>query len=164
MNIPLRNQFLKLLDDLKYDWKYRIRETEDDVGLLTVKYGETNVALYLEKTLIGVSEVQTAQELFDFFNRNRNTLAREAWALWQDRMSRFLLRRRVTWKELLSHAGSYKRPQILFALGMVRAGMYEGFSLCTVPPVLSQQKDSVSLSRIDKPGYPDKVYQFEVRR
>lgn len=162
--MTVRNDFLQLLETQKYDWGFRIRETEDDVGLLTVKYGQETVAFYIEKSAVGLCSPANAKDLFDFFNAARNSLAQRAWELWNTRMERFMLRRRVTWKEALRHAGSHQRAELLFALAMVKAGKYGDLEFGTLPPALSQQRDAVNLPRVDKPGYPDRVYLIQIRR
>jgi hypothetical protein len=160
----VRNEFIQRLVDVKYDWGYRNKEHEDDVGVLTVKYASASVGIYLEKTLLAACTPETGEQLFDAFNVARNSLAREAWVLWNERLNRIVFRRRLTWRELLDHAGRHKRAALMFALAMARAGAYGELQFYTLPPALSQQKDAVSLPRFDKPGHPDRVVFIQIER
>ena len=160
----LRNEFIQHLINVKYDWSYRNREHEDDVGVLTVKYTSASAGIYLEKTLLAACTPENGEQLFTAFNAARNSLARDAWTLWNERLNRIVFRRRLTWRELLDHAGRHKRAALMFALAMARAGAYGDIKFYTLPPALSQQKDAVNLPRFDKPGHPDRVMFIQIER
>lgn len=164
MSSTLRNEFLTYLETIKYDWRFRIREREDDVGILTVRYSGNKVTLLVEKVVVETFTATDAASLFAQFNVVRNRLAVEAWDLWNTRMDRFMLRRRVTWKEALNHAGTHRKAQLLFMLSMIRGGLYRGISMSSLPPVLSQQSDATNLPRVDKPGYPDRIYLIQLSK
>lgn len=162
----VRNELVNVITAAKYDWGIRHRENQDDLGPLTIVYVGDNINVLIDGTILGTYPAQTGQEVFDGFNTARNKVAAEAWALWNTRLCRYIFRRRVSWKELLEHAGGKnKRGQLLFALVMLRSGAYQRIkSFGVLPPVLSQQRDAVTLPRIDKPGYPDRAFYFEVHR
>lgn len=164
----VRNELATILEQSKYDWGVRHRDTEDDIGPLTIKYAAETAGIYIEKTMLGACPLELgAPTLFKVFNDVRNQLARQAWELWKSRIERYLFARPVTWKELLNHVGSHNRAPLLFALGLLRYGTV-GYgpvrTFVSSPPALSQQKDAVSLPRIDKPGYPDRVYRITAER
>lgn len=160
----LRNEFLRYLETVKYDWGFRIRELEDDVGLITVRYSVDKVTLLVEKVIVGQFPKVDAPTLFNDLNKTRNRLVSEAFNLWRTRMDRFMLRRRVTWKEALNHAGTHRKAQLLFMMSMIRGGLYRGISMSSLPPVLSQQSDATNLPRVDKPGYPDRIYLIQLSK
>lgn len=164
MSSTLRNDFLGLLETVKYDWRFRIREREDDVGIITVRINQDTVTLLVEKVQVEQFRCPDAQTLFATFNRVRNRLATEAWELWNTRMDRFMFRRRVTWKEALHHAGSHRKAQLLVMLSLIRAGLYGNINFQSLPPVLSQQSDAVNLPRVDKPGHPDRIYLIQLSK
>lgn len=160
----LRNEFLRYLETVKYDWGFRIRELEDDVGLITVRYSVDKVTLLVEKVIVGQFPKVDAPTLFNNLNKTRNRLVSEAFNLWRTRMDRFMLRRRVTWKEALKHAGTHNKAQLLVMLSLIRSGAYGAIRMDSLPPVLSQQNDAVNLPRVDKPGHPDRVYLIQLTK
>lgn len=161
----MRNEFLKLLEDSKYDWQVRIRDKQDDVGPLTIRYASEFLTINISEVIVGSYSVSDALRLFENFNATRNVLAREAYELWKDRISRFVFRRRVTARDLITHVGVHKKGPLLYALAMARAGFYEPLrAFWIVPPTLQQQSQCFNLPRVDKPGMPDRVFALQIER
>jgi hypothetical protein len=146
-----------------WDWPVAHFDQRDAVGPFTIQHTANASIVKLGRLRLEKLEFPSGAEVFGAVRAARERLDREARDLWPD-LKRTLLPLQeapgssITWKRLLAAAavGSAARkrePAIVFALALLRAGELEtGWSLQTRPPALAEQRDSVSVPHIRRPG------------
>lgn len=163
----VRVDFSRILQEEEYDWVLRRLDNRDEIGPLTIHYGNSLYTVRLEKTIIGGGPLSTGDDLFQEMNRCRNWLAEKAWELWNTRLKRFVFSRRLTWRELLNHAGEHNRAALIFALALLRANS-EGYgpvrAVFVYSPTPGKVKDSVNLPQIKFPGVTERVWAIQAER
>ena len=155
-----------------YDWAVGHRERHDFLGPFGFVNTPASAKTPLGKTKVCTLAYPSAAEVFGAVRELRQQLEARALALWPQIKATLLPLQEgatgLTWAQIVAALGSSETPArkvddeaVLFALVWLRHGSLEpGWHVSTSAPALAQQKDSVQLPRIDKPGSPDKVYRF----
>ena len=155
-----------------YDWKMHHNDKTDFIGPLVVEHSPEFSTLSLAKSKRKLTYPSGA-ELFEAAKSIRADLEAQV----ESTLAR--LREKVVplfksadsvlnWKLLEQALDAKEAPfrkqeaSILFVFARMRAGMQPGWRFSFKPPVLAQQKDAVNLQRIDRPGQPDRFFEFRI--
>lgn len=155
-----------------YDWLMAHKEKRDFIGPFTLEHEPPASVLKLGNCKLKTLDYPSGEELFAAVKAERARLEGEARQLWPAMKELLLPMQKgpdasVPWAELVNALSTPEVPfrkreaAVLFALALLRAGQLEGhWSIVTRQPTLAQQKESVSLPRVDKPGNSDKVFSI----
>jgi hypothetical protein len=157
-----------------YDWAIVHKEKEDFLGPFSLDHTPAKSRILLGRTKLLVLDYPAGQEVFEAVKSERKRLEAAARELWPTMKERLLplqsaLDSTITWPQVVAALTDpdvpfkKREPAVLYTLSLLRAGQLEpNWSLSTLPPALAQQRDSVVLPRIDKPGSPDKVFALRL--
>lgn len=141
------------------------REREDHLGPFTLRHQGPRTRLMLEGHNLGAFEYASGEELFEAIVAQEARLGEAACKLWP-RLEACAREHRdpLPWSRLCELVlGPDKKPtaDLLYAMGLLRDGaLAPGWTVSTLPPSLSQQREAISLPRPSRPGAPDRAFAF----
>jgi hypothetical protein len=155
----------------EYDWGISHTEKRDYVGPFSIEYTPESATLELGKSKRCKLAFPTGMEVFEAVKAERAELERLVEDVWTEMKKRIVPRQAtpdtlVAWPDVVAALSTPEVPfrkreaVVLYALALLRAGkMRDGWSASFKPPTLAQQndRDAVTLPRIDRPGNPDRI-------
>lgn len=154
-----------------YDWGMQHTGKRDFIGPLTIEHFPEASVILVGKVRRGKLVYPSGQELFDAVKVQRADLEKQAKEIWEEMKRRIVPLQRtpestIPWSEVVGALSTPELPfkkreaSVLYALSLLRAGRMEGgWSASFRQPTLAQQneKDAITLPRIDRPGSPDRI-------
>ncbi len=157
-----------------YDWGIVHKDKQDFIGPLTLDHSPERSKIMLGRVALRSLDYPSGSEVFEAVMQERTRLEADARTVWPTMRNKLLPLQQakgdaITWKEIVAGLveagarGKKNEAGALFALVMLRQGVLDAqWSIATRPPALAQQRESIILPRIDKPGAPDKVFAFKI--